>query len=54
MEVGKPVLLKREGSLRLDLYDYVDVEDEDQEENTWFLLFATKKHWKENTHGELT
>lgn len=48
LKMGKPVLYKRESSL-----DYQMVDDPLSLKNgngeTWFLLFATKKHWREDS-----
>lgn len=48
LKMGKPVLYKRESSL-----DYQLVDDPLSLKNgngeTWFLLFATKKHWREDS-----
>jgi O-acetyl-ADP-ribose deacetylase (regulator of RNase III) len=48
LKMGKPVLYKRESSL-----DYQLVDDPQSLKNgnieTWFLLFATKKHWREDS-----
>lgn len=48
LKMGKPVLYKRESSL-----DYQLVDDPLSLKNgngeTWFLLFATKTHWKEDS-----
>ncbi len=48
LKMGKPVLYKRESSL-----DYQLVDDPQTLKNgngeTWFLLFATKKHWREDS-----
>ncbi len=47
LQMGKPYLYKREGSL-----DYQLAEDPTTLKNgngeTWFLLFPTKQHWREN------
>ncbi len=43
--VGKPFLVKRETSLASQLSEGTL----SQEKPTWFLLFPTKKHWKENS-----
>jgi hypothetical protein len=47
LQMGKPYLYKREGSL-----DYQLAEDPATLKNgngeTWFLLFPTKQHWREN------
>lgn len=43
--VGKPALLKRETSLASQLAESPFEKDDP----TWFILFPTKKHWKENS-----
>jgi len=48
LKMGKPYLYKREASLDDELMD----EPKDFESpngNKWFLLFPTKKHWRENS-----
>jgi O-acetyl-ADP-ribose deacetylase (regulator of RNase III) len=53
LKLGQPYIHKRESSVLSDLGDEVfmlaDVEDESQ---TWFMLFPTKGHWKENSRLE--
>lgn len=48
LQVGKPALVKRETSIASELSD-LPIEDET---GTWFLLFPTKKHWKEDSKLE--
>ena len=53
LKLGQPYIHKRESSVLSDLGDEVfmlaDVEDASQ---TWFMLFPTKGHWKENSRLE--
>jgi hypothetical protein len=46
LQIGKPYLYKREASLDLQLADEPDKLTNANAE-TWFLLFPTKRHWKE-------
>ncbi len=45
LRVGKPALIKRETSLASQLSET----PLERDEPTWFILFPTKKHWKENS-----
>jgi hypothetical protein len=45
--MGKPVLYKRTGSLNYLLSDESGSLQELDDSPTWFLLFPTKKHWRE-------
>lgn len=48
-----PQLYKRESSIFVDLHDeYSGLSGIDKQEQTWFLLFATKEHWKNNSSIE--
>lgn len=46
LQMGKPYLYKRESSLDLQLADEPDKLTNANSE-TWFLLFPTKRHWKD-------
>ena len=46
LKMGKPYLYKRESSLDLDLADEPAMLTS-ANGDTWFLLFATKHHWRE-------
>lgn len=47
---GKPSLYKRESSVFDQLYDDDSILSKPIDENqTWFLLFPTKNHWKQNS-----
>jgi len=48
LRMGKPYLYKREASLDDELMDEPK-EFESPNGNKWFLLFATKKHWREDS-----
>ncbi len=48
LQIGRPALVKRESSLA-DQLSEVPVETD---YGTWFLLFATKRHWKEDSKIE--
>lgn len=48
LQMGKPYLYKREGSLDQDLADE-PFSLPNLNANTWFLLFPTKNHWKERS-----
>jgi O-acetyl-ADP-ribose deacetylase (regulator of RNase III) len=45
LKTGKPWLVTRETSLVSDLSETPQLNDE----QTWFLLFPTKEHWRENS-----
>jgi O-acetyl-ADP-ribose deacetylase (regulator of RNase III) len=47
IRMGKPVLYKREISYEAELAD-VPSQLKNGNGETWFLLFATKKHWRDN------
>ena len=47
LKMGKPVLYRREGSFHEEVGD--DPTSLDKKDNTWFLLFATKQHWRDNS-----
>lgn len=47
LQMGKPYLYKRESSLDYQLADEPETLKNGNGE-TWFLLFATKQHWREN------
>lgn len=47
LQMGKPVIYKRETSLDYQLADDPSTLTNANSE-TWFLLFATKQHWKQN------
>lgn len=47
LKMGKPVLYKREISYEAELAD-VPSQLTNGNGETWFLLFATKKHWRDN------
>jgi hypothetical protein len=46
LQMGIPYLYKREMSLEYDLIDE-PLPDHDLNANKWFLLFPTKRHWRE-------
>lgn len=46
LQMGVPYLYKREMSLEQDLIDEPSL-DHDPNANKWFLLFPTKRHWRE-------
>jgi len=48
LEVGKPFLITRETSLSSELSEV----PLDNGSSTWFLLFPTKKHWREDSRLE--
>lgn len=50
LQVGKPALFKRETSIAAELAE--SGEKFESESGTWFLLFPTKKHWKEDSKLE--
>jgi O-acetyl-ADP-ribose deacetylase (regulator of RNase III) len=50
LDVGRPYLVKRESSLAEELSELPQPADE--KNATWFLLFATKRHWKEESRIE--
>lgn len=47
LQVGEPYLYKREGSITAALSEYQPSIDD--QESTWFLLFPTKKHWRDKS-----
>lgn len=51
LEMGKPYLYKREGSLDEDLADE-PFSLPNLNSNKWFLLFPTKTHWKEGSDAK--
>jgi O-acetyl-ADP-ribose deacetylase (regulator of RNase III) len=51
LQMGKPYLYKRESSLDEQLAEDVSLL-RSVNANKWFLLFATKKHWKEHSDLE--
>jgi len=51
MQMGKPYLYKREGSLDEDLADE-PFSLPNLNANKWFLLFPTKTHWKEGSDAK--
>lgn len=51
LEMGKPYLYKREGSLDEDLADE-PFSLPNLNANKWFLLFPTKTHWKEGSDAK--
>lgn len=51
LKMGKPYLYKREASLDDELMDEPKV-IESPNGNKWFLLFPTKKHWRESSDFE--
>ncbi len=48
LEMGKPVLYKREASFDHELADEPSM-IKNMNGETWFLLFPTKKHWKDQS-----
>ncbi len=50
LRVGKPALVTRELSLAQELSE--NPSEADQRQATWFLLFATKQNWRENSKIE--
>jgi O-acetyl-ADP-ribose deacetylase (regulator of RNase III) len=49
LRMGKPVLYKREASSDYEMADEPSTLTNSNGE-TWFLLFPTKKHWREQSH----
>lgn len=50
LKMGSPYLHKRESSVFDDLSDdYLFSEPEEKTSQTWFLLFPTKEHWRNNS-----
>ena len=48
LTVKKPVLYKRQKSFDIEYSDSDNI-IENPNHTTWFLLFATKEHWRENS-----